>query len=165
MAKKGAQPNQGQGNRRGRNRNRGDNKQLWWLRAAEIGQLPDMNLPMDKLRKAITMAYMFLPGGQIGDGIPNSYPEIFGSMLRAHGYAKDDVVEAMRLLADTEKIVHYADIPDFDPAAENRSEKEWAKSIGGTYDEIYEHVQKLRKQTAAEKKEAKAESEWRTSMG
>lgn len=137
---------------------------ILWLKLAVIGIVPDMDLPREKLKKLVQMAYAFLPGGQIGDGNPNSYPEIFGAMLRAHGYMRDDVPEALNLLWGTGKALHYLEIPDFDRNAENREERKEADLIGDNFKRIFDAVAKSRDLSHAEKKENKAIAEWKSTM-
>jgi hypothetical protein len=137
----------GKKNRKG-NRKRGGSgqgKKMMWLQLAVVGVIPDPNMSMQDLKQTRDMVYAFLPGGQIGDGIPNTHAEIFGSMLRSLGFVGDDVSECIGLVWGSGKAAHWSDLPDFDPSAENKSEAKEAKMYGANYAKMHAFSEKQRK--------------------
>lgn len=147
-----------------RRRPRGPTKVDLWKDLAVIGIVPDQDLSKAQLKRIRDLAYMFLPGGQIGDGRPNTYVEIFGSMLKSHGFMGNDAKEAIGLIWGTGAAIHYIQIPDFDPSAENKAEKGEAKAVGKDFLKVYNAVAKARKITKKEAKEIDKAADWRTSM-
>lgn len=150
--------------KKGNRRNNGRSKITLLFALGNLGIVPDMEMSYNQLKRVVDMAYSFLPGGQIGDGVPNTYNEIIGSMLKAHGFVGNDAQEAMSLVWGSGKAVHYLDIPDFDPSSENTLEKKAAKAVGKDFFSIYKAIAKARKITGAEGRELEKQSNWRDSM-
>jgi hypothetical protein len=136
----------------GRPRRKGPTKQMLWKDLAVIGVVPDMYLSMSALKQLRAQSYAFLPGGQIGDGVPNTYVEIFGAMLRSHGFVDDDIKEAFSEVWNTGQAFHWSEIPDFDKGAEDKGEKNIAKGISKQFLRLYEFADKERKKMHNEEK-------------